>query len=95
MDLERARGRTRARRRGAAPLGFISDFYVVGGFDNEGKAGCDTDFGPEAAALDLAAKYPAPRAARCPGASCRSRPRTGYVDLAAAVRPNRRRWPTR
>lgn len=51
-DVERARGRGVKAREVLAPLGFLGQFQVLGGFDNEGKAGCDTDFGPESA-LDL------------------------------------------
>ncbi len=57
-DVERARGRTQKAAEQISELGFIQDFHVVGSFDNEGKAGCDTDFGPESA-TDLKATYPA------------------------------------
>jgi tetratricopeptide (TPR) repeat protein/transglutaminase-like putative cysteine protease len=89
MDLERARGRlTRASEIHDA-LGFIGDFYVVGGFDNEGKAGCDTDFGPEAAALDLSTTYPGAKGRQVSWRRLAVSPSDGYVDLGAAVRPNR------
>ncbi len=39
MDLERARGRMVRAAELARSLGFINDFYVVGGFENEGKSG--------------------------------------------------------
>ncbi|WNG24156.1 DUF3857 domain-containing protein [Cystobacter fuscus] len=88
LDLERARGRLNRAAEWQDSLGFVRDFYVVGGFDNEGKAGCDTDFGPEAAALDLSARY---SGAKGP-VSWRPlsvTPNDGYIDLGAALRPNR------
>jgi tetratricopeptide (TPR) repeat protein len=85
-DVERARGRTVKARELMDELNFVQDFYVVGGFDNEGKGGCDTDFGPEAS-LDLKASYPAQgRAltwARLPVKSL-----DGFVDLSVPLRPN-------
>ena len=48
-DVERARGRTTKAIDVLEPLGFMQDWWVVGGFDNEGKAGCDVDHGPESA----------------------------------------------
>ncbi len=66
-----------------AELGFVQDWHLVGGFDNEGKGGCDTDFGPEAAP-DLHATYPlAGRDVgwRRPAAKSAS----GYVDLSAEM----------
>ena len=68
-EVERARGRTQKAQELINDLGFIQDFHVVGSFDNEGKAGCDTDFGPESA-TDLRATYPAKEIGR---ASCRER----------------------
>lgn len=88
MDLERARGRLTRAGEWRDSLGFVRDFYVVGGFDNEGKAGCDKDFGPEAAALDLASRYTGakgPVSWRPLSVS----PTDGYIDLGAALRPNR------
>jgi transglutaminase-like putative cysteine protease/Flp pilus assembly protein TadD len=84
-DVERARGRGVRAREALAPLAFLGSFRVLGGFDNEGKGGCDTDFGPESH-LDLAATY---------GAAGRElrwhalpvRPADGFVDLGAAVHP--------
>lgn len=86
VDLERARGRTVRAQDVVRDLGFVQDWYVVGAFDNEGKGGCDTDFGPEAAP-DLSASYPAKRgevgwrrlAAKGPD---------GAVDLSVPLRPS-------
>ncbi|MEN9797013.1 MAG: hypothetical protein RL653_709 [Pseudomonadota bacterium] len=84
-DVERARGRGVRAKELVAPLGFLGQFQVLGGFDNEGKAGCDTDFGPEAG-LDLASPV------ETAGRTFRwhplpVRPRDGFVDLGAAVYP--------
>ncbi len=89
LDLERTRGRMVRASEIRDDLGFLGDFYVVGGFDNEGKAGCDTDFGPEAAALDLSATYPGAKGREVSWRRLAVTPADGYVDLGAAVRPNR------
>ncbi len=84
-DVERARGRTTKAIEILEPLGFIQDYWVVGGFDNEGKSGCDVDYGPESA-LDLKASYPAKGREigwkKLPGHT-----NDGFVDLSLAVRP--------
>ncbi len=85
-DVERARGRTVKAQAMVDDLGFIQDWHVVGAFDNEGKAGCDTDFGPESA-VDLRATYPAKGREvgwRRPGAKSA----TGYVDLSNTLKPS-------
>jgi cellulose synthase operon protein C len=87
LQSARESARVDAARAQAKALGFIQRVYVLGSFDNEGKAGCDTDFGPEAA-LDFQASYPAK------GQPARWRALTlaaldGGVDLAATLRPNR------
>jgi tetratricopeptide (TPR) repeat protein len=89
MDLERARGRLQRASELQDALGFIGDYYVVGGFDNEGKSGCDTDFGPEAAALDLTASYAGAKGHQVSWRRLSVSPTDGYVDLGAALRPNR------
>jgi tetratricopeptide (TPR) repeat protein len=89
MDLERARGRTVRAAEVQRSLGFVGDFYVVGGFENEGKSGCDTDFGPEAASVDLSAKFAGAKGREVSWRKLAVAPTDGYVDLAAAVRPNR------
>jgi tetratricopeptide (TPR) repeat protein/transglutaminase-like putative cysteine protease len=90
MDLERSRGRlTRASEIHDSSLGFIGDYYVVGGFDNEGKSGCDTDFGPEAANLNLSATYAGAKGRQVSWRRLAVSPTEGYVDLGSAVRPNR------
>jgi len=87
LQAARERGDVARARRLAADLGFVQAVSVLGPFDNEGKSGCDTDYGPEAA-LDLAGSYPAK------GSVARWRPLTlssldGAVDLSAVLRPNR------
>ncbi|WP_434387348.1 DUF3857 domain-containing protein [Melittangium boletus] len=89
MDLERARGRTTRAAEVREGLGFVGDYYVVGGFENEGKSGCDTDFGPEAASLDLSARYPGAKGREAAWRKLSVTPVEGYVDLGAALRPNR------
>src|SRR5450631_2876365 len=80
-------GRVAEARAQLKALGFIQRVYVLGSFDNEGKGGCDTDFGPEAS-VDFQASYPAK------GQAAHWRQLTltsldGGVDLGAALRPNR------
>ncbi len=89
MDLERARGRTVRAAEVQRSLGFIGDYYVVGGFENEGKSGCDTDFGPEAATVDLGAKFAGAKGREVSWRKLAVSPTDGYVDLASAVRPTR------
>jgi cellulose synthase operon protein C len=57
-DVERARGRTVRAQELMDTLSSVQNWYVLGGFDNENKSGCDKDFGPESA-LNLQASYPA------------------------------------
>jgi tetratricopeptide (TPR) repeat protein len=86
IDVERARGRTVRAQDLVRELGFVQDVWVVGGFDNEGKGGCDTDFGPESAP-DLGASYPSRRQEvgwRKPAAKSPD----GYVDLSIPLRPS-------
>jgi cellulose synthase operon protein C len=87
LQAAREAGDVAGARRLAAELGFLQSVYVLGSFDNEGKSGCETDFGPETA-LDLQATYPAK------GSEARWRPLgvtslDGAVDLSATLRPNR------
>ena len=67
-------------------LGFIKDFQVLGAFDNEGKGGCDTDFGPEAK-LDLAQSFPV-KGHAISWHPLTAQSRDGYIDLGTALRPN-------
>lgn len=89
LDLERARGRLQRARELRDGLGFVSDWYVVGGFDNEGKSGCDLDFGPESAELDLSTTYPGAKGREVSWRKLSVTPADGYVDLGVAVRPNK------
>ncbi len=85
-EVEEARGRTTRSAEMLEPLGFVQDFYAVGGFENEGKGGCDTDFGPETG-TDLKATYPGKgrdvRWRKLPAKTA-----TGYVELSTLLRPN-------
>lgn len=85
-DVERARGRTHKAQELITELGFIQDFHVVGAFDNEGKAGCDTDFGPESA-TDLRATYPA-KARDVGWRKPHAKTVDGFVDLSLALKPS-------
>lgn len=85
-DLERARGRTVKAQELITELGFIQDFHVVGSFDNEGKGGCDTDFGPETA-LDLKATYPS-KTREVGWRKPHAKTVDGFVDLSLALKPN-------
>jgi len=84
-DVERARGRTTKANDMLEPLGFMQDFWVIGGFDNEGKAGCDVDYGPESA-MDLTASYPA-KGREIGWRKLPARTNDGFVDLSLAIRP--------
>ncbi len=87
LQSSRERAQVAAARAQVSALGFVQSVYVLGSFDNEGKSGCDTDFGPETA-LDLQASYPAkgqPAQWRRLALSSLD----GAVDLAAVLRPNR------
>ncbi|MBX7113854.1 MAG: DUF3857 domain-containing protein [Myxococcaceae bacterium] len=86
-DVERSRGRTTKAAEMLEPMGFIQDFYAVGSFDNEGKSGCDTDFGPEAANLDWSAKYAA-KTREVTWQKTPARSVDGYVDLSTLLKPN-------
>jgi len=87
LDVERAQGHADKAQALSRQLGYLHDFYVVGGFDNEGKAGCGTDFGPEAG-LDLSAHYPV-KGSTVSWNKVTLAPLDGYVDLSTAVRPNK------
>ncbi len=86
-DIERARGRVNKSAELLEPIGYITDFYLLGSFDNEGKSGCNIDFGPEAH-LDLKASVPAKGHAAQWRKLAVSSP-DGYIDLSASLRPNR------
>ncbi|HMK73455.1 MAG TPA: cell division protein FtsK, partial [Myxococcaceae bacterium] len=87
LQAAREQGDVPRARRLTSELGFVQAVSVLGPFDNEGKSGCDVDFGPEAS-LDLGAAHPAK------GSVARWRPLTvasldGAVDLSSVLRPNR------
>ncbi len=86
VDLERARGRTVRSQDIVKDLGFVQDWYVVGAFDNEGKGGCDTDFGPEAAP-DLKTSYPA-KGHEVGWRKLVAKAADGSVDLSVPLRPS-------
>ena len=86
VDLERARGRTVRSQDIVKDLGFVQDWYVVGAFDNEGKGGCDTDFGPESAP-DLKTSYPA-KGHEVGWRKLAAKAYDGSVDLSVPLRPS-------
>ncbi len=85
-DVERARGHLTRAAALLEPLGFVQRFWVVGSFDNEGKAGCGTDFGPEGASVDLTATYPA-KGKEVSWKKLEVATGDGYTDLSTLVRP--------
>ena len=86
-DIDVAQGRVDAAERRLRALGYVQDVYVLGGFDNEGKTGCDTDVGPEQT-LDLEASLQAKgHLARWRKAPAHSL--DGGIDLGAMLRPSR------
>ena len=86
-EIDLRQGRIEQATRRIRALGFIEDVEVLGGFDNEGKTGCDTDFGPESK-LNLAATLQAKgHLTRWRPAPARSL--DGGIDLGATLRPAR------
>ncbi|HEY1906630.1 MAG TPA: DUF3857 domain-containing protein [Myxococcaceae bacterium] len=86
-DLDVVQGRVDSAQRRLKALGYVQDVYVLGGFDNEGKSGCDTDAGPEQA-LDLGASLQAKgHPAKWQKATAHSL--DGGIDLGAMLRPSR------
>ena len=93
VDIDPVQGRLDSAAKRVRALGYLQDGYVLGGFDNEQKSGCDVDYGPEAK-LDLAATYQAKASARWRTAPVRSL--DGGVDLGAMLRPAKGAgWATR
>jgi cellulose synthase operon protein C len=86
VDLERSRGRAVRAQEIIKSLGFVQDWYVVGAFDNEGKGGCDTDFGPESAP-DLQSSYAA-KGNEVGWRKLVGKAYDGSVDLSVPLRPS-------
>ncbi len=84
-DVERARGQTVKASNAVDELQFIQDWHVVGSFDNEGKGGCDTDFGPESG-LDLDASY-AGKGRELAWHATTAQSADGYVDVSLLAKP--------
>jgi hypothetical protein len=87
LEVEQSRGRLSSADENRRRLGYIQDFFVIGGFDNEGKAGCDRNFGPESE-IDLKATYPA-KGQTASWQQLSAKALDGYVDLSTPLRPNR------
>jgi tetratricopeptide (TPR) repeat protein len=86
VDLERARGRTVRAHDIIKESGFVQDFYVVGAFDNAGKGGCDSDFGPESAP-DLRSSYSA-KGREVTWRRVVAKAADGSTDLGLALKPS-------
>ncbi len=83
----RAAGDEKRAAREFARLGFITDWQIIGPFDNERGQGFSTAYGPEKG-IDLAGKY-AGKKRRVAWRPNPTRATDGLVDLAGALRPNR------
>ena len=82
-DILRARGLPNRAADATQKLGLFTHFMLIGGFDNEGKAGFDKAYPPETE-LDFTKRYRAePRSAGV-GSTC-SRPTA--TRISSAVRP--------
>jgi cellulose synthase operon protein C len=71
-------------------LGYVRPWRVIGPFSNEGKAGLETDFGPESKAdqpTDLGAQYPG-RERKVKWSTYPDVSRGGYISLDALFYPN-------
>jgi cellulose synthase operon protein C len=86
------RGDVKAAREQMAALGYVDRFLVIGPFDNEGKGGLDTPFGPE---LEFEAPIVPGRAqsGKERPVRWRSVPREfpqGFVDFGSLLRPEQK-----
>jgi len=84
-DIERARGFPNRAANTLSRLGLLSHFQVIGGFDNEGKAGFAKAYPPEQS-TDFAKAYPG-KAREVRWRPLEVADPSGYVDLSSAVRP--------
>jgi len=89
MRVEQARGRLPRVAALAQDLGVLSDFWVIGGFDNEGKSGCARDFGPEAPGLSLAEQVEGVNGRHLSWQKSTTTTPDGYVNLATLLQPNK------
>lgn len=87
-NIERRRGRLARSKAELEKLGFITDFLVIGPFDNEGKGGCSLPLMPEAE-IDLGAEYAGKsrpvRWQRLPD----EKPALGRIDLSRLLTPDK------
>jgi len=86
-QLEYARGNTRRGQAWLEPLGFLKDFWLLSGFDNEGQAGCQRKVGPEEL-VDLSKTY-AGKFREVSWRKLEVQPRWGYVDLSSLLSSNK------
>ncbi len=85
-QVETSRGRLARANEQLARLGLLTRLYLAGPFDNEGKSGCNTAYGPEKE-LDLAARYQG----KVREIGWRKIPevsRDGFIDLDALLSPS-------
>ena len=82
-QIEYARGNTRRGQAWLEPLGFLRDFWLISGFDNEGQAGCQRKLGPEEL-VDLSKTYEG-KFREVAWRKLEVQPRWGYVDLTSVL----------
>ena len=82
-QMEYARGNTRRGQAWLEPMGFLKDFWLISGFDNEGQTGCRQKLGPEEW-VDLNKTY-AGKFREVGWRKLEVQPRWGYVDLSSLL----------
>jgi len=84
--LDARRGDLTAARKKQSQLGLMTDWLIIGPFDNEGKSGFDVAYPPEEK-IDLAAEYPGKEHTvqwrRLPAVTV-----NGYIPLDTIFHPN-------
>ncbi|MCL2013341.1 MAG: DUF3857 domain-containing protein [Cystobacterineae bacterium] len=86
-QVEYARGHTQRGQAWLEPMGFLKNFWLLSGFDNEGQTGCQRKLGPEEL-VDFSKSY----AGKFREATWRKlvvEPRWGYVDLSSLLASNK------
>lgn len=86
-QMDHARGRTQRGQAWLEPLGFLKDFWLISGFDNEGQTGCQRKLGPEGL-VDLNKTYTG-KFREVAWRKLVAQPRWGYVDLSSLLASNK------
>jgi len=86
-QIEYARGNTRRGQAWLEPMGFLKDFWLISGFDNEGQTGCQRKVGPEEL-VDLSKTYEG-KFRELGWRKLEIQPRWGYVDLSSVLASSR------